>query len=358
MKRTILYIGWVGFGNYGDDLCRDLFLSRMTTATKDHGIELEVRSIFPSTNFDERDLLRIRPDLVVLGAGSLFEPIYLRPLVYAGQKSIPTVIWGSGVDLLSETLDPLAISPDTAYMIRQVVNNSRLVGVRGPRTLEILHGLGCAHPTLHISGDPGLLFAEDPAEQEFSRHRPVLSSVPATIGVNWGTALNRVFGGNEQLAQRQLAEALRELTNRYKVIIYPIWERDTSHCQRLADQVGASNQLACLNLPTVAELKNLYSQCLFTINLKLHANVFSASFNCPFIPLAYRSKTLDFAESMEYDDLTIPLSSKELTANLLTNLDILSSQLPLYRQRLKDNKTRYAKNLALLEQEMLAIMVN
>lgn len=33
-KRTILYIGWVGFANHGDDLTRDIFLDLITKEAK------------------------------------------------------------------------------------------------------------------------------------------------------------------------------------------------------------------------------------------------------------------------------------------------------------------------------------
>ena len=28
INRRVLYIGWVGFGNHGDDICRDVFMQR------------------------------------------------------------------------------------------------------------------------------------------------------------------------------------------------------------------------------------------------------------------------------------------------------------------------------------------
>ena len=69
-KRTILYIGWVGFANHGDDLTRDIFLDLITKEAKKNKLELDIKALYPS-NFNEYLLARINPDLVVLGAGSL-----------------------------------------------------------------------------------------------------------------------------------------------------------------------------------------------------------------------------------------------------------------------------------------------
>ena len=33
-KRNILYIGWVGFANHGDDLTRNIFLDLITKEAK------------------------------------------------------------------------------------------------------------------------------------------------------------------------------------------------------------------------------------------------------------------------------------------------------------------------------------
>src|SRR5690554_4080701 len=96
MKR-ILYIGWLGHNNHGDDLCYEIFKQAMHAAANQAKLKLAFTGIFPAA-FNEFALARIDPDLVVLGAGSLFEPVYLKPLVLAQQHGIPTAIWGSGYD--------------------------------------------------------------------------------------------------------------------------------------------------------------------------------------------------------------------------------------------------------------------
>ena len=86
-EETHTYIGWVGFGNHGDDICRDVFIRRFKIVAE-ASIDLEVTALFPSA-FDELALARLRPDLVVLGAGSLFELIHLKPSSWLNSTVYP-----------------------------------------------------------------------------------------------------------------------------------------------------------------------------------------------------------------------------------------------------------------------------
>src|SRR5690554_3063777 len=224
MKKRVLYIGWVGFGNHGDDICRDIFFSRLDALGKARGIEIDFVPLFPS-RFDEFMLARIQPDLVVLGAGSLFEHVYLKPLILAQQNGIPTAIWGSGYDSTSE--DAL-VPHDLAYAIRQVVTNAHVVGIRGPYTLMALENIGALHPNLTISGDPGLLW-EAPDSEALETEEKTLPQ----LAVNWGTANSNVLGRNEKATAKAVAQSLKKFTDRFSVLIYPMWHKDVEHCHAL-----------------------------------------------------------------------------------------------------------------------------
>lgn len=346
-KRTILYIGWVGFANHGDDLTHDIFLDLITKEAKKNKLELDIKALYPS-NFNEYLLARINPDLVVLGAGSLFEPVYLKPLVLAQQQGIPTVIWGSGYDSIAEgDINSSQIDPDSAYMIRQVVTNANLVGVRGPFTKQMLDNIGASHPQLHISGDPGLLLKATRTKKNTS----------PTIAVNWGTAFNRVYGGNETTAMNQLAKALDKLLD-FQIIIYPVWERDIESCRELYEAINNKESVILLEqVPSPQELIDLYLRSKLTINMKLHANVFSAALNRPFICLAYRLKGLDFAASLNLSDLAFPLSTPKLSDKILGAVRKVSQNPSMYIERINQQKTIYEKHLLELIQGVVKLLI-
>ena len=61
MTKTVLYIGWVGFGNLGDDLCFDIFSETMSERAAEKGLRLEIKGLFPpaSASFPWPAWLRI-----------------------------------------------------------------------------------------------------------------------------------------------------------------------------------------------------------------------------------------------------------------------------------------------------------
>ncbi|MGI6037820.1 MAG: polysaccharide pyruvyl transferase family protein [Limnochordia bacterium] len=359
MKRHILYIGWVGFGNLGDDLCQDLFVEKITEKAQGQGIDLTVTALFPPTDFDEYQLWQRRPHLVVLGAGSLIEPLYLRPLVLAQQQGIPTAIWGSGHDGLSleelkilqqgGRLDPFNFDPDTAYALRQCVGKVDAIGLRGPYTVGFLDTIGVTHPAIDICGDPGLLLAPSGQKPPQDLGHLLASSKPM-VAVNWGTAFNRVYGGDEGAVGAQLARVLKELQDPFTFLIYPLWDKDLPACRALAKACGQVRLLD--RVPTRRELVNIYQQSSLSINMKLHGNVFSAALGCPFISLAYRSKSFDFAASLDCLELVVPFDAEDLAEALTEKIVMLSQKGDDYRTKLISKGGSYRQRLDRLLERM------
>lgn len=351
MRKTILYIGWVGYGNHGDDVCQEIFADYVHKLAQEHAIELDIKALFPQ-NFSEYTLARIDPDLVVLGAGSLFEPVYLKPLILAQQYDIPTAVWGSGYDSFAAPSEYFNISPDSAFMLRQAVSRAKLVGVRGSYTKAMLEQIGAVNPTLDVSGDPGLLLNKTP--QTMPELKPITQPI---IGVNWGTALNRVYGGNEFETAQALAQVLRKLAEDYTIVIYPVWGKDLQSCQELSTLIGSSKWVITLDrVPTIAELIDLYQQADFTINMKLHANVFTAAVNRPFISLAYRLKCFDFADSVGLSELALGFDEPNFEAELTQRINKLINNRMHYLQVLDKHVKEYKRKLTDLTSQMIELI--
>lgn len=354
MRKTILYSGWVGFGNQGDDLCYDIFKRSMGLKAKAHGISLEIKGIFPDS-FNEFALSRINPDLVVLGAGSLFEPIYLKPLVLAQQNRIPTAIWGSGFDsLFPEPLEASLIDPDSAFIIRQVVQRADQIGIRGPYTMNMLQTIGAVNPGLEIVGDPGLLLTKQNEAITLGEINKVKKPI---IAVNWGSAANKVLGGSERAMAQSLAKVLAQLTTNYTIVIYPLWSQDIAPCRALYDLINQPGSTLLLHrVPTADELIDLYRKSTLSINMKLHASVFSAATNCPFITLAYRMKGYDFAKSLDWENFVFLFSDNQLEAKVSSAVLELTDNIENYTIKLKNKKDEYHSKLSSFGDQMIALL--
>jgi hypothetical protein len=368
MRRRILYLGWVNFGNLGDEACKDLFIEKLRAAAWGR-CEPEVVSIYPCS-LSERDLHRLRVDLVVLGGGSTLGLPYVGPLIIAQRHGIPTVVWGSGIDgLPDQILAALrsGVSPnvseiysDEAYHVRAAVSGCSAVGVRGPHTLDLLRLIQCQPHDLDVCGDPGLLLREGPGGEggpaEAGRPAPREPLTPEwfeadceVVGVNWGTTRNRLYGGDEERPAALLAQALDHMLPEFRVLLYAVWPEDLPALRALASRLGRRDRVLYHDKVYPAPvLCSLLKKCSFTINLKLHGSVFSAAAGRPFLCLAYSSKSYDFAASVGCDDLVIRVDEPHLPELVTKACRAIRTEMARYEATLKTARRTYVERLTAL----------
>lgn len=331
------------------------------------GCDCEIRTA-THRGISERELLEFRPHLVVLGAGSLLTLHYLQPLALAQKHGIPTATWGTGFDKLpARHLDELLRGAprltvwrddDSAQAFRRTLDACRWVGVRGPHTLRILEAGGCAPPALHVCGDPGLLLRPTGAPEPVPPFLQAWVGAKAPIvGVNWGTANNNVFGGDERAVEQALRHVIERLLRRsYKVLLFSVWGPDLSAMRRLAAHFeGDPNVGALQRVPTGSSLARIVERCRFTINFKLHANVFTAAAGRPFISLAYRSKCYDFAASLGCDDLVVRFDQPDLPDAVLSLCDLIERERKRIVKRIDVQRRRYIKRIKALVKQIAAL---
>ncbi|OCT13582.1 hypothetical protein A8709_18485 [Paenibacillus pectinilyticus] len=315
MKR-MLYLGWIGFNNIGDELMWQLFRDYCWRFLPSK--EYEVIPSIPGV-----DIRNHGPyDTIVLGGGSLLIPGYIDVVHQAIQQNKKVIIWGSGHDRREYTpLDEsgqvslhLAYTEEhkaTSIKLAEVVSQSAFCGVRGPLSLQFLQHSGVPMEKVVISGDPGFLLPS-PArlKSESSKH---------VIGVNWGTAYNRIFGGNEEKVEQHLVEALRRLIRQgYDITIFPVWGPDREACERLYRKLGDPEHVKLdQRLHHYEDLLEIMQGYDLTINFKLHSNYLSAAAGVPFICLGYRFKSLDFGYSVNLSDYVLPTHLDQLTEVIL-----------------------------------------
>lgn len=362
-RKNILYVGWVGFGNLGDDACRDLFIKKLTPLLREFGIEPKIKTVRPGKHFTQEDLLGFRPDLVVLGGGSVLKSPYVNLLFIAEKKGIPTVIWGSGIDWIS--LKELSrIKENTlkksSPLIQQTVDHCQAVGVRGPHTFKILQAMGCDPKKMLISGDPGFLLQprlrKEYLTPPLSKQINWFGSQQRIIGVNWGTSMNRVYGHNENKTGSQLAAALNKLSRDFSLFFFPVWSKDLPAMERLAEALQNKEIFISRKVYTAPTLAHFLKRCDLTINFKLHANIFSAAVGTPFISLGYRSKCFDFAASVQLEEMVFRFDHPYLTELLLNKVITLQNKRADYQRILAGHNNGYRKLLTSILKRSVSLL--
>lgn len=324
--KNILYIGWIGFNNLGDELLWNIF--RDTCAKYLDKDKITLKPSLPGTDLKNLD----EYDMVVLGGGSLFLPGYLQILQNAIHRGKSVLIWGSGLDWIEEPTLNLLLNNQLSSLeqnfiqkdidvLEEVLEHALFVGVRGPLTkkaIEIMVGVEKSRK-VKVIGDPALLLQNTHLLQSQEKEK--------IIGINWGTTFNRLYGANENLVEEQLVETANKLINKgYKILIYTVWTNDIPHCERLYNKINNPDYVTLdKNLYTEQQLITQLSKCKATINFKLHANLLSLAANVPSIPLGYRFKVFDFAALLGLPHLVVSTSSKQLTDDLLDRIEMIEN---------------------------------
>lgn len=342
--KTILYVGWLGFHNLGDELMWEVFaeLSRKHLDPKHYKVVPSLPSV---------DLQDVRAyDTVVLGGGSLLVPGYVNVAHRAVQANKQLVIWGSGYD--SQVPLPSAFAGElpsgqwreSEAMCRMLVNignHAAYFGVRGPLSEQVMRYAGVAGK-LFVSGDSGMLPSLPSIEKEAddAGKRP-------QIGINWGTSYNRIYGKNEARVEAALAETARAMiAEGYDIYLYTMWGPDREAIKRLYSNIGLPQHTVLdLELHGHQELMRRISRCQATINFKLHANVLSAAAGVPFVCLAYRFKCVDFAYSLDLPELAVMTDDPELAQKLVSCTKLALRERVAVREKMKKSRQEMTNRL-------------
>lgn len=340
--KKLLYIGWIGFNNLGDELLWHIFRDKC----KEHLGEDQIEIIPSVPGTDMKNFEKY--DAVILGGGSLLLPGYLQILQNALHQGKPVMIWGSGLDWIEKNNLDLLINDQLLSMeqnfkqkdievLDEVIEKALFVGIRGPLTKKAIEIMLGSEKTkkVEIIGDPGLLLKEpDPKK---------LSSKEKLIGINWGTTFNRLYGGNESLVEKQLVEAAKKLIESgYKLMIYSVWGDDRPHCERLYEKINHPESVILdKNLYTEQQLIEKLSKCTATINFKLHANYLSFAANVPAIALGYRFKIFDNAASLGLEQLVVSTDSQQLTKEILDRIEIIEKSGEAILEQYQSSKKKY-----------------
>lgn len=310
-KKRLLYLGYVGFNNVGDQACYEAFLQMLAACAPQFDALLYDIGAKPSI----ADIHRVTPLAgVVLGGGSLLQgTAFTAPAAQAAALGLPLFLYGTGIDYFDEAytarlmdaglpvarpgmFDGKELDEDA---LRLILAGCKCGGVRGPLTSRYLSRL--AGPgAIGVMGDAAL--ALDPKPD--GRLLDALAGIDPALrlaAVNWGCSQTSVFGYDEQRAMAGLAEGARHLIGRgFAALIYPMWDNDVAACQRLCHAVGRPEACRAIPyVPTPNAICTLLGKAALSVGLKLHACVLSARMGTPFISLAYRSKCYDFALSVD-----------------------------------------------------------
>ncbi len=267
----VSYIGWLGRQNFGDEI--------MLRAVRELLPEARVGYEIPSAK------------LLLLGGGTLINRMtYLESLRRHDSPRVERVVFGSGV------ADPefWGITEPIDQWI-DFLDSCTYVGVRGPRSKAILREWGYKGD-LEILGDPGL--SVQPTGSVVVDEDLVVISPAFAGGELWGESDQRVFTAIADLVAGLRAEG-RPIAY---VSCYPGDDRFIMDIMRRSGTVDSEYVAAYADQEAGMEL---LARAGVVVAERLHAAVISAAEGTPFVGIEYRPKIMDFARSVEQEDMVI-----------------------------------------------------
>lgn len=343
-----LYLGWLGAHNVGDDIMFENFKRVINEQSNE---EWEVTPLFPSE--EENNFAKY--DLVCIGGGSILLEGYIGVLYRALEQGKKVMVWGAGYDdLMGEdfisrieksNIPPYIYSDACEEKLNHLAKKVVFWGVRGPLTYRILEKSNIDINKVVISGDPGLLLKKDVLQEKGTN----LNFIKAdrVVAINFGTSFNKIYGGKEELVEEALIGTCKKLLNDgYKIYLYPMCPADLDSILSMYKKLSKTDNIILdIVVHSGGELASILSNCVFSINFKLHGNVISAVAKIPFICLGYRLKAYDFMKSIECEELNIPTDAQNMQQEIEKRIEIIQRNEKQIIEKIEKNINKYIKIL-------------
>lgn len=289
-NRRLLYVGWLGHFNMGDEI---MYLAHRS-AFPEYCLVKEVPRPNRLALLDALTPHRLLEAVMLGGRTLIGSSRYRNALarVFSVYDTLPAFMLGTGVE------DPsfhTADQPRGSHELRQweqILPRFHKIAVRGPHSQAILaeHGLQA-----EVVGDPALLLADDEPSHDF---------VERLIGVNLG-GFKTLWGNNPELVLEQMIGFLRRMIRRgWTIRFIPVSPQDMPYVCEAARQIGSAVQVFG-NYTCAESLFKAIRECHVFIGQKLHSVVFSSAVYVPCLMLEYQPKCADFQASLNREAFTV-----------------------------------------------------
>lgn len=288
----VAYLGWSGRGNIGDDAIYFALRTALPGACFEN-VPLDPAEIL--TSVASTRALRLRRARPVIGGGTVIGRrswrVHLKTAL-AVARSRPAGMLGCGVE------DPVfsgrasgSGNGELAHW-RDLLRDFDEVTVRGPRSAELLAGMGVEAT---VVGDPALML-----------NPPATEPQDGMVGVNVGFG-DDLWGHDPRLVEESVAGAVASLAKsgyRFRFLVANAADLDgTLRCLGSAGLPSGQGELV---FPTsVAGFMEAVAGCEVMTGQRLHSVILASACGVPATMLEYQPKCLDFMRSIGREEHSV-----------------------------------------------------
>lgn len=317
-RGVLAYVGWLGYGNAGDEALLDAFRLSLPQRPLAHVSHERLLRLAAAGR-----LLRGRVSAALLGGGTLIgHETFRRQLEWLLAAAPGSRGFAVGTGVLDPDFPdrPPGEAQRELERWRPLLARLDRISVRGPRSLELLERLGVE---ARLVGDPALLLRAPAA---------VAPAPEPVLGLNVGFARNTWGGDPAGLLDSVAAVAERWLADGGRVELFPMWAADLPLVRAAAGRIRGP-------VPIVHEFDDLQTllariaRCHVFVGMKLHSVVLAAAAGVPGVMIEYHPKCRDFQASIGRERYTVrtdelrPDPLAELTFELAAARDVQADEL-------------------------------
>lgn len=282
--REIVYLGWTGHGNYGDELLLEtwrlgLGVDAVSPITRRARLA-DVRSTFRAYRTGRRT-----ERMLLVGGGTVLGfRNWARHVADAARVYQADVVVALGAGA-AESTDAFALGLQAQDWRRWERLRSVLLGVRGP-----LSAVACEHAWRHppVVGDPALSY---PVVAGIDRRH----GAPGSIGVSLGADPASRFDPAQVAAAVQSASGADA-----EIVLFALSPNDVAACRALQAELRRPSRIHRFD-GDVRTTTSEIARCGLMLSERLHGAVTAVALGVPTVPLAYASKCDDFWLSITGD---------------------------------------------------------
>lgn len=285
MREKLVYLGWQGRRNFGDDMMWEAWRRRLRKASfiqaplyREDWARL-IQSGLPA-------IMRRGKMRVLIGGGTVLGYANWARHVERTQRifgSSELTAIGIGAPDINVNVDTKNQPIDLEAWRR--IEGLSVFGVRGPRSLATAEECGFR---TQIVGDPGLMYGDGPITRKrhevkvgiclghSPRHRPV-----ETFGID------------------SIVSGLKEVFPRSQTVVLQLADEDRASADLLHSALRRAGWETAYASGGVQDLMNTVAECDVVVSQRLHGLVAAASVGAVPVGLPYEAKTYDFMESID-----------------------------------------------------------
>lgn len=317
-KKTIAYLGWIGYGNLGDEAIY-LAVKKMFSP---YGYKVLPFKYSKKIQIFESMMGRSLFCATVLGGGTLINTLdFLNRLKSAQMRYQPSFLFGVGVQ------NPLFWNGKNGWEDRisdwvGVLKQCSFVGVRGPLSKKILDDYGFNDSV--IVGDTVLSLGEGNVISKKGTKR---------LGINIRSANSPGWEKDRGCFLKTIVDFAKIISDQgWEITFLPMCFSDEESIRKIVKKSGKSYGIFSA-YHSVSKTMDFLRSCDVFIGEKLHSVILACCANTPSIMLEYRPKCLDFMLSMELEEFNV--RNDNVTVDFLLHLtNKLYADITCYQQKI------------------------